>query len=108
MRKLTASILLAFGLMGTAVAETTPATTPAASQNTPSTQPAVNSAEPTTTTPSAEVASVPAEPAQGEAVNTTVVNENIEIATEAPTGVLIKTYLFGECTKMQITWLKPL
>ncbi len=108
MRKLTASILLAFGLMGTAaVAETTPATTPAASQNTPSTQPAVNPAAPTTT-PSAEVASVPAEPAQGEAVNTTVVNENIEIATEAPTGVLIKTYLFGECTKMQITWLKPL
>ncbi|MEY0210449.1 tonB-system energizer ExbB [Providencia rettgeri] len=120
MRKLTASILLAFGLMGTAVAETTPATTPAASQNTPSTQPAVNSAAPTTTTPSAEVASVPAEPAQGEAVNTTVVNENIEIATEAPTGGfdqdlsvwgmyqnadnVVKTVMIGLVIASVITW----
>lgn len=120
MRKLTASILLAFGLMGTAVAETTPATTPAASQNTPSTQPAVNSAT-TTTTPSAEVASVPAEqPAQGEAVNTTVVNENIEIATEAPTGGfdqdlsvwgmyqnadnVVKTVMIGLVIASVITW----
>ncbi|CAB5588820.1 tonB-system energizer ExbB [Providencia hangzhouensis] len=120
MRKLTASILLAFGLMGTAaVAETTPATTPAASQNTPSTQPAVNPAAPTTT-PSAEVASVPAEPAQGEAVNTTVVNENIEIATEAPTGGfdqdlsvwgmyqnadnVVKTVMIGLVIASVITW----
>lgn len=120
MRKLTASILLAFGLMGTAaVAETTPATTPAASQNTLSTQPAVNPAAPTTT-PSAEVASVPAEPAQGEAVNTTVVNENIEIATEAPTGGfdqdlsvwgmyqnadnVVKTVMIGLVIASVITW----
>ncbi|MEQ4651985.1 tonB-system energizer ExbB [Providencia rettgeri] len=120
MRKLTASILLAFGLMGTAaVAETTPATTPAASQNTPSTQPVVNPAAPTTT-PSAEVASVPAEPAQGEAVNTTVVNENIEIATEAPTGGfdqdlsvwgmyqnadnVVKTVMIGLVIASVITW----
>ncbi|GAB1438872.1 tol-pal system-associated acyl-CoA thioesterase [Providencia sp.] len=80
MRKLTASILLAFGLMGTAVAETTPATTPDATQNTPST------AAPTTPPPNAEVSSVPAEPVQGQTVNTEVVSENIEIATEAPTG----------------------
>lgn len=120
MRKLTASILLAFGLMGTAVAETTPATTPAASQDTPSTQPAVNSAAPTTTTPSAEVSSVPAEPVQGEAVNTTVVNENIEITTEAPTGGfdqdlsvwgmyqgadnIVKTVMIGLVIASVITW----
>lgn len=121
MRKLTASILLAFGLMGTAVAETTPATTPAASQSTSSTPSAVNSAAPTTTTPSAEVTSVPAaEPTQGEAVNTTVVNENIEIATEAPTGGfdqdlsvwgmyqnadnVVKTVMIGLVIASVITW----
>ncbi|WP_369309930.1 tonB-system energizer ExbB [Providencia rettgeri] len=114
MRKLTASILLAFGLMGTAVAETTPATTPAASQNTPSTS-AANSATPTTT-PNAEVAPVSSEPTE----NTTVVNENISIATEAPTGGfdqdlsvwgmyqnadnVVKTVMIGLVIASVITW----
>ncbi|WP_353244316.1 tonB-system energizer ExbB [Providencia sp.] len=114
MRKLTASILLAFGLMGTAVAETTPATTPAASQNTPST-PAANPAAPSTTS-NAEVAPVSSEPA----VNTAVVNENIEIATEIPTGGfdqdlsvwgmyqnadnVVKTVMIGLVIASVITW----
>lgn len=110
MRKLTASILLAFGLMGTAVAETTPATTPAASQNTPSTPAAP------TTTPNIEAAPVSSEPA----VNTAVVNENIEIATEVPTGGfdqdlsvwgmyqnadnVVKTVMIGLVIASVITW----
>lgn len=114
MRKLTASILLAFGLMGTAVAETTPATTPAASQNAPS-APVANSAAPTTT-PNAEAAPVSAEPT----ANTAVVNENIEIATEAPTGGfdqdlsvwgmyqnadnVVKTVMIGLVVASVITW----
>ncbi|MGF7482021.1 tonB-system energizer ExbB [Providencia sp. SP181] len=114
MRKLTASILLAFGLMGTAVAETTPATTPAASQNTSST-PAANPAAPITA-PNGEVAPVSSEPA----VNTAVVNENIEIATEAPTGGfdqdlsvwgmyqnadnVVKTVMIGLVIASVITW----
>ncbi|MFD1093320.1 tonB-system energizer ExbB [Providencia vermicola] len=114
MRKLTASILLAFGLMGTAVAETTPATTPAASQNTSST-PAANPAAPMTA-PNGEVAPVSSEPA----VNTAVVNENIEIATEAPTGGfdqdlsvwgmyqnadnVVKTVMIGLVIASVITW----
>ncbi|MEQ4675727.1 tonB-system energizer ExbB [Providencia vermicola] len=114
MRKLTASILLAFGLMGTAVAETTPATTPAASQNTSST-PAANPAAPITA-PNGEVAPVSSEPT----VNTAVVNENIEIATEAPTGGfdqdlsvwgmyqnadnVVKTVMIGLVIASVITW----
>lgn len=114
MRKLTASILLAFGLMGTAVAETTPATTPAASQSTSST-PAANPAAPITA-PNGEVAPVSSEPA----VNTAVVNENIEIATEAPTGGfdqdlsvwgmyqnadnVVKTVMIGLVIASVITW----
>ncbi|USR65650.1 tonB-system energizer ExbB [Providencia stuartii] len=114
MRKLTASILLAFGLMGTAVAETTPATTPAASQNTSST-PAANPAAPMTA-PNGEIAPVSSEPA----VNTAVVNENIEIATEAPTGGfdqdlsvwgmyqnadnVVKTVMIGLVIASVITW----
>ncbi|EPL6455453.1 MULTISPECIES: tonB-system energizer ExbB [Providencia] len=110
MRKLTASILLAFGLMGTAIAETTPATTPAASQNTPSTPAAP------TTTPNTEAAPVPSEPA----ANTAVVNENIEIATEVPTGGfdqdlsvwgmyqnadnVVKTVMIGLVIASVITW----
>ncbi|APC10398.1 MULTISPECIES: tonB-system energizer ExbB [Providencia] len=120
MRKLTASILLAFGLMGTAVAETTPATTPAASQNTSSTPSVENSATPTTTAPNAEVASVPAEPIQGEGGNTSAVSENIELATEAPTGGfdqdlsvwgmyqnadnVVKTVMIGLVIASIITW----
>ncbi|MDR2226803.1 MAG: tonB-system energizer ExbB [Providencia sp.] len=110
MRKLAASILLAFGLMGTAIAETTPATTPAASQNTPSTPAAP------TTTPNTEAAPVPSEPA----ANTAVVNENIEIATEVPTGGfdqdlsvwgmyqnadnVVKTVMIGLVIASVITW----
>ncbi|WP_273804518.1 tonB-system energizer ExbB [Providencia rettgeri] len=110
MRKLTASILLAFGLMGTAIAETTSATTPAASQNTPSTPAAP------TTTPNTEAAPVPSEPA----ANTAVVNENIEIATEVPTGGfdqdlsvwgmyqnadnVVKTVMIGLVIASVITW----
>ncbi|HGN1706113.1 TPA: tonB-system energizer ExbB [Providencia rettgeri] len=114
MRKLTASILLAFGLMGTAVAETTPATTPDASQNAPST------AAPATSQPNAEVSSVPSESDQGQTVNTAVVSENIEIATEAPTGGfdqdlsvwgmyqnadnVVKTVMIGLVIASVITW----
>ncbi|MGG4608071.1 tonB-system energizer ExbB [Providencia sp. Me31A] len=113
MRKLTASILLAFGLMGTAVAETTPIT-PAASQNTPS------NAAPATPQLNAEVSSVPSEPDQGQAVNTEVVSENIDIATEAPTGGfdqdlsvwgmyqnadnVVKTVMIGLVIASIITW----
>lgn len=126
MRKLTASILLAIGLMGTtaiAVAETAPATAPTAAQSTPSTPSSENSTTPTTT-PSAEVASVPSTspsaPAQNAGTNTEVVSESIEITTENQGGgfdtdlsvwgmyqnadVVVKTVMIGLIIASVITW----
>ncbi|MEQ5205270.1 tonB-system energizer ExbB, partial [Providencia rettgeri] len=119
MRKLTASILLAIGLMGTACAETTPAVTPttpvanqgstAAPANTPSTTEVT--ATQATTTPVATPESV---------VTNTVVTENVEIATEAHGGgfdqdlsvwgmyqnadVVVKTVMIGLLLASVITW----
>lgn len=124
MRKLTASILLAIGLMGTAVAETAPATAPAAAQNTPSTSPSNNSATPTstpTTTPNAEIAPTPSIAPNSSAVESnTAVSESIEIATENQLGGfdkdlsvwgmyqnadnVVKTVMIGLVIASVITW----
>ncbi|HEQ1859161.1 TPA: tonB-system energizer ExbB [Providencia alcalifaciens] len=121
MRKLTASILLAIGLMGTASAETTPAvtpTTPVANQgstatpaNTPSTTEVTATSTPSAATPSTTPESV---------VTNTVVTENVEIATEAHGGgfdqdlsvwgmyqnadVVVKTVMIGLLLASVITW----
>ncbi len=124
MRKLTASILLAIGLMGTAVAETAPATAPAAAQNTPSTSPSNNSATPTstpTTSPNAEIAPAPSiAPNSGAVESNTVVSESIEITTENQLGGfdkdlsvwgmyqnadnVVKTVMIGLVIASVITW----
>ncbi|AFH93279.1 MULTISPECIES: tonB-system energizer ExbB [Providencia] len=116
MRKLTASILLAIGLLGTANAETTPATTPATSTASAQTTPAAPATE--TNTPSA------AAPAQTQAAaengaTTPVVSESIEIATENQGGFdkdlsvwgmyqnadnVVKTVMIGLVLASVITW----
>ncbi|WP_426207090.1 tonB-system energizer ExbB [Providencia sp. PROV272] len=116
MRKLTASILLAIGLLGTANAETTPATTPATSTASAQTTPAAPATE--TNTPSAAV------PAQTQAAaengaTTPVVSESIEIATENQGGFdkdlsvwgmyqnadnVVKTVMIGLVLASVITW----
>lgn len=132
MRTLTASILLAIGLMGTAVAETTPAATPNAAQTTPLTSSSTNSTAPAAT-PSAQVASVPPASSlanQSPAENNTAVNEpivsestvseSIDIATESQTGGfdkdlsvwgmyqnadnVVKTVMIGLVIASVITW----
>ncbi|AIN63972.1 tonB-system energizer ExbB [Providencia stuartii] len=116
MRKLTASILLAIGLLGAANAETTPATTPATSTASAQTTPAAPATE--TNTPSA------AAPAQTQAAaengaTTPVVSESIEIATENQGGFdkdlsvwgmyqnadnVVKTVMIGLVLASVITW----
>lgn len=90
MRKLTASILLAIGLMGTANADTTPATTPTTAQTTPATAASgnTNPAE-TAATGNTPTAIAPADQNQTVTENgttTSVVSESIEIATENQGG----------------------
>lgn len=99
MRKLTASILLAIGLMGTASAETTPATTPTSAQTTPA------AAAPATTNPSS---STPANnapetqnPATAENTTTPTVSESVEITTDNQGG-FDKDLSVWECTKTPI------
>lgn len=121
MRKLTASILLAIGLMGTAVAETAPATAPAAVQNTPSTSPSATPAITPTATPNTEAAPIPSTAPNPSAVeNNTVVSESIEIATENQLGGfdkdlsvwgmyqnadnVVKTVMIGLVIASVITW----
>ncbi|CAG9410529.1 tonB-system energizer ExbB [Providencia alcalifaciens] len=114
MRKLTASILLAIGLMGTASAETTPAATPStpvASQG--------STATPVNTTSTPESASTPVV-ATETVITNTAVTENVEIATEAHGGgfdqdlsvwgmyqnadVVVKTVMIGLLLASVITW----
>lgn len=90
MRKLTASILLAIGLMGTANADTTPATTPTTAQTTPVTTASENTNPAETAATGNTPASIaPADQNQTTAENgttTSVVSESIEIATENQGG----------------------
>ncbi|MEX9567758.1 tonB-system energizer ExbB [Providencia vermicola] len=117
MRKLTASILLAIGLMGTASAETTPATTPTSAQTTPA------AAAPATTNPSS---STPANnapetqnPATAENTTTPTVSESVEITTDNQGGFdkdlsvwgmyqnadnVVKTVMIGLVLASVITW----
>lgn len=114
MRKLTASILLAIGLMGTASAETTPAvtpTTPVANQG--------STAAPANTLSTTEMTATPATTPESVVTNT-VVTENVEIATEAHGGgfdqdlsvwgmyqnadVVVKTVMIGLLLASVITW----
>ncbi|EKT55444.1 tonB-system energizer ExbB [Providencia burhodogranariea] len=90
MRKLTASILLAIGLMGTANADTTPATTPTTAQTTPATTASenTNSAE-AVATGNTPASIAPADQNQAATENgtaTSVVSESIEIATDNQGG----------------------
>ncbi|MEX5786831.1 tonB-system energizer ExbB [Providencia vermicola] len=117
MRKLTASILLAIGLMGTASAETTPATTPTSAQTTPA------AAAPATTNPSS---STPANnapetqnPATAENTTTPTVSKSVEITTDNQGGFdkdlsvwgmyqnadnVVKTVMIGLVLASVITW----
>ncbi|EMU9119754.1 tonB-system energizer ExbB [Providencia stuartii] len=116
MRKLTASILLAIGLLGTANAETTPATTPATSTASAQTTPAAAATE--TNTPSA-TAPAQTQAAAENGATTPVVSESIEIATENQGGFdkdlsvwgmyqnadnVVKTVMIGLVLASVITW----
>ncbi|EMF4671515.1 tonB-system energizer ExbB [Providencia stuartii] len=116
MRKLTASILLAIGLLGTANAETTPATTPATSTASAQTTPAAPATE--TNTPSA-TAPAQTQAAAENGATTPVVSESIEIATENQGGFdkdlsvwgmyqnadnVVKTVMIGLVLASVITW----
>ncbi|MEY0233078.1 tonB-system energizer ExbB [Providencia manganoxydans] len=113
MRKLTASILLAMGLMGTAYADTTPETTPTSAQ----TVPAASGSEannPSAATPTAQN--------QASVENNTsapVISESIEIAPENQGGFdkdlsvwgmyqnadnVVKTVMIGLVIASIITW----
>ncbi|UBX47578.1 tonB-system energizer ExbB [Providencia alcalifaciens] len=120
MRKLTASILLAIGLMGSASAETTPAVTP-------TTTPVANQGSttaPANTPSTTEVTATPAATPESVVTNTVVTNtvetENVEIATDAHGGgfdqdlsvwgmyqnadVVVKTVMIGLLLASVITW----
>ncbi|EFB70928.1 Biopolymer transport protein exbB [Providencia rustigianii] len=120
MRKLTASILLAIGLMGTAVAETTPAVSPSTPATTATTQNSATSSTPANTPSNIEATSAPATSNQELTVNNTVVTENVDITTDAHGGgfdqdlsvwgmyqnadVVVKTVMIGLLLASVITW----
>ncbi|MTC60217.1 tonB-system energizer ExbB [Providencia rustigianii] len=120
MRKLTASILLAIGLMGTAVAETTPAVSPSTPATTATTQNSATPSTPANTPSNIEATSAPATSNQELTVNNTVVTENVDITTDAHGGgfdqdlsvwgmyqnadVVVKTVMIGLLLASVITW----
>lgn len=113
MRKLTASILLAMGLMGTAYADTTPETTPTSAQTAPASS-GSEANNPSAATPIAQN--------QASAENNTsapVISESIEIAPENQGGFdkdlsvwgmyqnadnVVKTVMIGLVIASIITW----
>ena len=120
MRKLTASILSAIGLMGTAVAETTPAVSPSTPATTATTQNSATPSTPANTPLNIEATSAPATSNQELTVNNTVVTENVDITTDAHGGgfdqdlsvwgmyqnadVVVKTVMIGLLLASVITW----
>lgn len=120
MRKLTASILLAIGLMGTAVAETTPAVSLSTPATTATTQNSATPSTPANTPSNIEATSAPATSNQELTVNNTVVTENVDITTDDHGGgfdqdlsvwgmyqnadVVVKTVMIGLLLASVITW----
>ncbi|EKT53582.1 tonB-system energizer ExbB [Providencia sneebia] len=119
MRTLTASILLAIGLMGSAYAETTPATTPATAQTTPVT-PASENTNLSTDTGSTSTAPIEQNLSVQENEGAApVISEDIAITTESQGGFnedlsvwgmyqnadnVVKTVMIGLVIASVITW----
>lgn len=113
MRKLTASILLAMGLMGTAHADTTPATTPTSAQTAPA------ASAPEANNPSAVTPTVQNQASAENSITAPVISESIEIETENQGGFdkdlsvwgmyqnadnVVKTVMIGLVIASIITW----